>query len=128
MLRTIAEGAPSPHEFILHNAAPKTGAIRVGDWKLILNGHISDSGGEDGDKPKKQKTDGPEQVELFNIADDPVETKNLAEANPAKLHELRARYDALAAQAAPVQQTAKPADFAVPAVWGESTKNTKNTK
>ena len=82
--RTIAEGASSPHEFILHNAAPKTGALRVGDWKFILNGHISDSGGEDEDKPKKEKPDGPEQVELFSLADDPRETKNLAETNPAK--------------------------------------------
>ena len=127
--KTIAEGTPSPHEFILHNAAPKTGALRAGDWKFILNGHIPDSGGEDEDKPKKQKPDGPEQVELFNIADDPSETKNLAETNPEKLRELRARYDALAAQAVPVQQTAKPKDFVVPAVWGEvPAKDAKDTK
>ena len=121
--RTIAEGAPSPHEFILHNAAPRTGAIRVGDWKFILNGHISDSGGDGEEKPKKAKDDGREQIELFNIADDPGETKNLADSQPEKLRELRARYDALAAQAVPVQQGAKAADFAVPAVWGEAPAN-----
>ena len=35
---TIAQGKPSPHEEILHNAAPRSGAIRVGDWKLVING------------------------------------------------------------------------------------------
>ena len=39
--------------------------------------------------------------ELFNLADDPSEKKNLAEVSPNKLKELRARYDELAKQAAP---------------------------
>jgi arylsulfatase A-like enzyme len=33
---TIAKGAPSPHEEILLNATPLNGAIRMGDWKLIV--------------------------------------------------------------------------------------------
>ncbi|MCY2996293.1 MAG: alkaline phosphatase family protein [Planctomycetota bacterium] len=38
---------------------------------------------------------------MFNIAKDPNETTNLAETQPDKLKELRARYDALAGQAVP---------------------------
>ena len=38
-------------------------------------------------------------VELFNLADDPDEKSNLANKQPAKVEELRARYDALAKQA-----------------------------
>jgi arylsulfatase A-like enzyme len=33
---TIAKGAPSPHDAILLNATPLNGAIRMGDWKLIV--------------------------------------------------------------------------------------------
>src|SRR5205814_2910723 len=78
---TIADGKPSPHEEILLNATPTNGAIRVGDWKLVLNGHRPDGGGE-GEPQAKAKgkakakakaalDSGRELVELFNLADDP---------------------------------------------------------
>src|SRR5262245_8897636 len=76
---TIAEGKPSPHREILINAAPNAGAIRMGDWKLVLHG-----------------LGGKEKVELFRLADDPGEKKNLAPEQPAKVKELRTRYDELA--------------------------------
>ena len=44
---TIASGKPSPHEEILHNTTPGNGAIRVGDWKLVLNGGRNETGGEE---------------------------------------------------------------------------------
>lgn len=81
---TLVAGAPSPHEEILLNAAPKSGAIRVGDWKLKL-----------------RRTARGEQVELFDLATDIAEAHNLAEANPERVKELRARYERLAAQAVP---------------------------
>ena len=51
------------------------GAIRDGDWKLV-----------------EQFEDG--SVELFNLADDITETKNLAEAQPARAKELLAKLQA----------------------------------
>ena len=43
---TITQGKPTPHDVIVHNATPESGAIRVGDWKLVLNGSIViDEGG-----------------------------------------------------------------------------------
>src|SRR5258706_5478016 len=39
---TITNGKPSPHAEILLNSRPDTGAIRMGDWKLVLNGSRSD--------------------------------------------------------------------------------------
>src|SRR5690606_14635873 len=34
-------GDPAPvHDEILINAAPGTGALRRGDWKLVINGHL----------------------------------------------------------------------------------------
>jgi arylsulfatase A-like enzyme len=112
---TIAEGKPSPHKEILMNAAPGGGAIRVGDWKLVLNG-----GGQDGDDPapKKKKAIG-EPVELFHLAADPGESKNLAKEKPEKVAELRARYDHYAKQAVAPKVKPKPADFKSPKVWGE---------
>ena len=62
---------------------------------------------------------------VFILADNPGETKNLADANPAKPRDLRTRCDALAAQTAPAQRAARAKDFAVPAVWGEPAKDAK---
>ena len=36
----LAQGKASPHTEILLNATPRTGAIRVGDWKLVLYGNV----------------------------------------------------------------------------------------
>ena len=86
---TIAEGEPTPHDEILHNATPSNGAIRVGDWKLIINGEkadgdLSDRVLEGGEDAAAQR-----QVELFNIVDDPSEKNNLAAKHPEKVKELR---------------------------------------
>jgi arylsulfatase A-like enzyme len=94
----ITKGKPSPHEEILMNSAPNVGAIRVGDWKLVLH--------EEGEAKRTKKKSKPIanaeskwKIELFNLANDLSEKKNLADENPKKLKELRSRYDALAKQA-----------------------------
>ncbi|HEY1173707.1 MAG TPA: arylsulfatase [Verrucomicrobiae bacterium] len=101
----LTQGKPSPHAEILFNAEPKRGAIRVGDWKLVLNGSSPGLEQEEGDGKagKKKKVGQPveEQVELFNIPQDIGEKKNLAAENPAKVKELRARYEKYAKEARP---------------------------
>ena len=82
---TIAQGKASPHQEILLNTAPNSGALRVGDWKLKLS---------------KIGTTG-ETVELFNLRDDLSVRNNLAASHPGKVKELRARYERWARQAAP---------------------------
>src|SRR5437879_265702 len=52
---TIADGKPSPHEEILLNATPTSGAIRVGDWKLVFNGHRPDGNEGEGQAPDQAK-------------------------------------------------------------------------
>jgi len=115
----LGQGKASPHTEILLNATPRTGAIRVGDWKLVLNGKI-DAGEGDG----AQGTPAETSVELFNLANDPYEKQNLAARQPekaaGKVKELRARYDKLAAQAVPPKAKPRPADFKSPKVWGEN--------
>ena len=115
---TLADGKPTPHPEILLNATPNGGGIRVGDWKLVVNG-----GRPEGDNPapkkKKATTDGPETVELFNLADDRSESKNLAAEQPDRVKELRARFESYRKEAVPPRVRPKPADFRVPRVWGE---------
>jgi arylsulfatase A-like enzyme len=124
----IAAGASSPHDAILLNTTPVGGAIRMGDWKLVLNGQVSDS--EDGDaeaaaakakgKAAKKREAAPGGVELFNLARDPYEKTNLAAAEPQKVAELRARYDAFAREAVPPKLRPAAPGYKAPKVWGES--------
>jgi len=120
---TIAAGKPTPHDQILHNTTPGNGAIRVGDWKLVLNGGQSEDGSEalaqPSGKGKKNKGSAEEVVELFNIAADPYEKTNVAQQHPEKVRDLRARLDAYAKAALPPKSAPKAADFQTPAVWGE---------
>lgn len=116
---TITAGAPSPHESILLNATPTGGAVRMGDWKLVLNGGTIDESDPGTGQPTK-KPKGKDAVELFNLAEDPNETKNLADEHPQRLAHLRRRYQELAREAVPPKSEAKPAGFKTPRVWGES--------
>lgn len=119
----LTEGKPSPHEAILLNAAPQGGAIRLGNWKLVLNGARSASAEElESATPKSRKTarQQNEVVELFDLSRDPFEKTNVASQYPDKVQELRARYDTFARQAVPPRLSPRPADFRVPKVWGES--------
>ncbi len=138
----ITQGAPSPHEDILHNITPIGGALRMGDWKLIVNGQFSEVGATEGGLPVAEKAGGeiapkggkkagkkaaqaaknaePEnRVELFNLKDDPYEKTNLAAKNPEKLAELRARLDAYTKAAVPSKQAPAAPTFKAPRVWGE---------
>jgi arylsulfatase A-like enzyme len=125
---TITQGKPSPHEDILLNTTPANGAVRAGQWKLVLNGTRSEvdgtpttkaAGKGKGKKGKQARADGGEFVELFNLADDPYEKTNLAEQNPEKVRELRSRLDKYSQAAAAPKSAPKAADFQVPKIWGE---------
>ena len=111
----LTKGAASPHQEILINASPLGGAIRTGDWKLVINGQRRTPGNDDWRKAVSEE----EEVELFNLAEDPSEKENLAERHPDKVRDLRARYEALARQQATPLLRPKPSDFRAPKIWGE---------
>ena len=62
-----------------------------------------------------------QQIELFDLRNDPSESRNLAAAHPDVVRDLTARYEAYDRQAVPLVGGDKAADFKVPAVWGERT-------
>jgi arylsulfatase A-like enzyme len=76
---TISEGKPSPRTEIIYNIEPFRAGVRQGDWKLIW------------------RTPLPQAVELYNIANDPSEKDNVADANPDKVAALQKRANELAA-------------------------------
>ena len=110
---TLTQGKPSPHDAILLNVTPSTGAIRVGNWKLVVHNGFDDP---DSGVPKKK---GKTSTELFNLKDDPYEKTNLADSQPDRLKELRGKLAAFARQAAPPRTRPKAADFVSPKVWGQ---------
>lgn len=123
----ISTGADSPRKEILLNSTPRSGAILIEPWKLVINGEQEHNDGRDAQTGKLVGLDGEDdkesaevKLELFNLQDDPNEKTNLAAQLPDKVKELRTRYDELAAQAVPPQVAPKAPDFVSPAVWGES--------
>ncbi len=73
MWPTLADGKPSPNEDILINVEPFRGAVRKGNWKLVQIALL------------------PGKVELFDLVQDPGETKNVADANPDVVRDLQSR-------------------------------------
>ncbi len=110
---TLTEGKPSPHDAILLNTTPNAGALRAGEWKLVVRNGADDP---DGGEPKKA---GPKTVELFNLKNDPYEKTNLAENQTEKLKELQAKLAGFAKEAVPPKAKPKSKDFVTPKVWGE---------
>jgi arylsulfatase A-like enzyme len=109
---TLTEGKSTPHADILLNATPNAGALRAGDWKLVMKTGVDDPDGGDANK-------GTETVELFNLKSDPYEKTNLAEKHSDKAKELKARLGEYAKQAAAPKNKPKPPGFVSPKVWGE---------
>ncbi len=82
----ITKSGKSPHKAILSVSTRGTSqaAIRMGDWKLI----VADADESDGATLKKQPKKY-EPVSLFNLADDPGESKDLSSAHPERVAKMR---------------------------------------
>ncbi len=97
----VAEGEESPRTELVHSPH----VLRQGDWKLIERiAHTSKwvSG----------------KLWLFNIAEDPYETTNLAETETAKVSEMEARLDHFA-QFARANDSGRQVSISSPTVFGE---------
>ena len=104
----LTKGAPSPHDAILSvsTQGPTRAAVRMGDWKLMVSGNAdADSGEDDGATKTKKKGKAAagkyEPVALYNLAEDPSESKNLAAAQPDRVKAMRGRLAELLKDAVP---------------------------
>lgn len=115
---TIANGKPTPAREILINAAPNSGAIRSGQWKLVVNGKKANEN-PDGESQESIAEVNLQNVELFDLTKDPNEQTNLAKDNADKAKELAEKWSKYRSQAVPPKVKPKPKDFKTPEVWGE---------
>lgn len=95
----LTQGAPSPHDAILCVQSPTVAALRMGDWKLVMNGSDADSEETpEGIKGKGKKGKGgtrtantADNFALYNLANDIGEKNNLAAQEPERLATMRAK-------------------------------------
>ena len=101
----LTEGAKSPHEAILCVQSPQRAAVRMGDWKLIVNAAAKASEAAATPAParrkRRQQATMGDGVELYNLATDIGETTNLADKEPQRVSSMRATLAALLKDAAP---------------------------
>jgi arylsulfatase A-like enzyme/dienelactone hydrolase len=89
----LARGAKSPHDAILlAGTTPARMALRMGDWKLLLHPNGPEARADLGAAP---------QVELYNLADDIGESRNLAAAEPERVKKMRTCLEAFLEDATP---------------------------
>ena len=109
---TIANGAKSPHDLIVHNVTPWSGAIRVDNWKLVHNGNA-----------RANATKGPkrETFQLYDIAKDPGEKSDQRSQQPTIFARMKKQLEAVRATAVKpnIVPNRQPASFEVPAIWGK---------
>lgn len=67
-------------------------AVRMGDLKLVAGNVPVAVGGKR--KRKKQTDNGQDQLGLYNVVDDPAETKNLLSENPQQVAKMKQMYEA----------------------------------
>jgi len=84
---------------LLLNVDDFHGAIRIGEWKLIVHAAL------------------PSRVELFDIANDPEEAENKASAYPDRVKELQGRLNEYAYDMAPSKYLEELAGGGRPPVW-----------
>jgi arylsulfatase A-like enzyme len=102
----ITESAVNPRRELLINVEEARGAVRVGEWKLIARATL------------------PSRMELFNVANDPGETTNLADTYPDRVRDLYGKLNAYAYDMAPagylVEESGKGRRGEPPAYWGQN--------
>jgi len=95
----LTEGrTPDRDALLIVGTSPNRMAIRMGDWKLLVNpnhgarGRRADPDDEEDNEVATRQGD---VVELYNLADDISETKNLAASQPERVKAMRARLESL---------------------------------
>jgi hypothetical protein len=120
-----AAGAPFPLTLLPSGlaraySANESGAILGGRWKLVIKGSTGTADAEAlPAKRRAKELRADELVELFNLAEDPYETEDLADRHPDRVRELRTACDAFARQAVLPKTRPRSPGFQSSRVWGE---------
>jgi arylsulfatase A-like enzyme len=102
---TWSEGKPSPRTEALLNVEDFRGALRQGDWKLIVYAPL------------------PRRLELYNLKADPSEEDNQAEREPERVQAMLKRLNDYAWEMAPsryLEEIARPRKVDAPIFWGDN--------
>ncbi|GIW81547.1 MAG: arylsulfatase [Gemmatales bacterium] len=98
--KSIERKTPLYWQFLYASSRPKV-ALRDGDWKILAHLDVAEPerGADIRDEDMKAiKTAKPVSFELYNLANDIGETKDLAEENPQKLQELATKLQKMHAE------------------------------
>jgi len=106
ILPLLLENTPPVRDtLLLVGTSPQRYAYRKGDWKLLVNPNgaelHTDARRADPDDITDTEIITTARLELYNLATDIGETKNLAPAEPARLKQMYAEASALMRDAAP---------------------------
>ena len=116
LLPMLTAGKPSPHDSLLLVQSPVRAAVRAGDWKLLrLAGPASEDGtsaagettnpaknaGKGKAKNKAKSSTTENALQLYNLRQDPGETKDVAANEPGKVAELQTLLDGWMKDAVP---------------------------
>jgi len=82
---TLAQAGPGPRKEILINVEDFRGAIRMGEWKLVVYAAL------------------PSRFELYDISNDPGEADNVADRYPERVKQMFARLDDYAYEMVPAK-------------------------
>jgi arylsulfatase A-like enzyme len=103
----LTSKARTPHEAILCAQSPNRAAVRMGDWKLV---QVSKSEDDSQSKkaPKKNNAASSERLELYNLALDIGESKNLAGSESERVALMRSKLDEMLKNAVPLGELNQP--------------------
>ncbi len=118
MWEAISKDQAMPDREILINAAPRSGALRSGGWKLVVHEGKSSANGEVDDEVSGQENT-LSRIELFDLEKDPNETTNLAHVHPQRVRAMLQRWKEYRSEAIAPRSEAKPQGFVVPEIWGQ---------
>ena len=107
------DATPGRDSVVLQAAAAAEYAVRQGPWKLIEHENRPEFAGRDKimeRRTQEQRRHTPKHDELFNLVDDPGETKNVAAEHP----EIVARLRKLLREARDVHTVARPSNAVTP--------------
>jgi arylsulfatase A-like enzyme len=106
----ITKGHKSPHEAILLVQSPTRAAVRMGNWKLLadLPGDGDDAAPRAANRARRNANRAP--VELYDLASNIGESKNLADEQPERAAQMLAALKRMMKDAVPTGHVVKDAE------------------